>query len=213
MSDGFHLTDRDIQIVQALTEKVRLFSQRQIAEHWWAGELPNARRRLRRLADQGLISRIDVQARPIPDVASPLHTWEAGQPGPDFGAIAYQCQSRFRRQATRNLTAWIVTQRGAQLFGGMRRGELKHPTQATHDLGVAAVWLRLAAEAPSWAAAWRSEDLLAHTRVGQKLPDAFIVDASEQIICAVEFAGSYNAERIQAFHEDCLQRDLPYQIW
>jgi hypothetical protein len=40
--------------------------------------------------------------------------------------------------------------------------------------------------------------LLAHTREGEKLPDAFFVNAAEEIICAVEFV-IYSAERIQAF--------------
>jgi hypothetical protein len=29
----------------------------------------------------------------------------------------------------------------------------------------------------------------------------------------VEFSGSYTAERVQAFHDDCLIRGLPYQLW
>ncbi len=210
--NDFVLTKRDTEIVETLALMVRLMGQRQIADHWWAGELPNARRRLRRLADQDLITRIDVQARPTPTIQSPLLSWQPGQPDPDFGSIAYRSQARFRRQPVRRSTAWIATERGAQLFGGARRGTLKHPTQATHDLGVAAVWLRLAATAPQWAAAWRGEDLLAHTREGEKLPDAFFVNASDEIICAVEFV-IYSAERIQAFHEDCVGRNLPYQLW
>ena len=213
MTDGFHLTDRDTQIIQALVEKVRLFSQRQIIDHWWAGEIPNARRRLGRLADQDLMARIEVQARPVGKIEKPLFVWQPGQPGPDCGSVAYQAQVRFRRRPVRRLTAWIATARGAQLFGGARRGELKHPTQATHDLGLAAVWLQLAAAAPQWAAAWRGEDLLAHTRQGEKLPDAFFVNQTDEIIAAVEFAGGYNAERIQAFHDDCVNRNLPYQLW
>ena len=49
-----HITNRDREILQALVQKVRLFSQRQIADHWWDGELANARRRLKRLAHREL---------------------------------------------------------------------------------------------------------------------------------------------------------------
>ncbi len=52
MSDALHLTPRDRAIVQSLVQKVRLFSQRQIVDHWWNGELANSRRRLKRLADR-----------------------------------------------------------------------------------------------------------------------------------------------------------------
>jgi hypothetical protein len=80
-------------------------------------------------------------------------------------------------------------------------------------LSVAAVWLRLHNVAPEWAAAWRGEDLLAHTRLGEKLPDAFIVDDSGKVVWVIEFGGGYDAERVQAFHNDCAARGLPYQLW
>ena len=213
MNETIHLTDRDQEILQALVQKVRLFSQRQIAAHWWHGELANARRRLQRLARNELLARMTVQARSVPALESPLASWQLGEAAPDFGKVAYRCQQRWRFRPTRPCTAWIVTERGAQLFGGVGRGDLKHPMQATHDLGVAAVWLRFREVAPQWAAAWRSEDLLAHTRRGEKLPDAFLVDQTEQVVWVVEFGGGYDAERVQAFHQDCAARDLPYQLW
>jgi hypothetical protein len=80
-------------------------------------------------------------------------------------------------------------------------------------LGVAAVWLRLHAQAPAWAAAWKSEDLLAHTRRGEKLPDAFVVNEAGETTWVIEFGGSYDVHRVQQFHDDCEYRNLPYQIW
>ena len=213
MSDALHLTARDREIVQALVQKVRLFSQRQIVDHWWNGEQANSRRRLKRLADRNLLQRTFVTARPTPAFESPLITWRPGDAAPDFGKIAYRCQARWRSRPPRQCVVWLATKVASQAFGGTARGELKHPMQATHDLGVAAVWLRLHQVAPKWAAAWRSEDLLAHTRVGQKLPDAFIVDEAEQVIWVIEFGGGYDAERVEAFHRDCVSRNLPYQLW
>jgi len=213
MHNTVHMTHRDQELLQALVEKVRLFSQRQIADHWWQGELPNARRRLKRLAQMGLLARMTVHARPVPPIESPLVTWQPGNPAPDFGQVAYRCQQRWRMRPTRPCTAWIVTERGAQLFGGVGRGYLKHATQATHDLGVAAVWLRLKEVSPPWAAAWRGEDSLAHTRRGEKVPDAFIVDQAGQVAWVVEFGGGYDAQRVEAFHADCAARVLPYQLW
>lgn len=213
MSTAFHITRRDEEIAQALVQKVRLFSQRQVADHWWNGELTNARRRLKRLAHSGLVARITVQARPVPLLESPLVIWQPGNLAPDPGQIAYRCQQRWRTRPSRPCTAWIATERAAQLFGGVCRGELKHALQATHDLGVAAVWLRLRQVSPDWAVAWRSEDVLAHTRRGQKLPDAFIVDQNEKVIWVIEFGGGYDTERVQAFHEDCAHRAIPYQLW
>jgi hypothetical protein len=213
MKDVLHLTARDRAIVQALVQKVRLFSQRQIVDHWWNGELANTRRRLKRLADRRLLMRIVVMARPAPAFESPLVTWSPGNEEPDFGKIAYRCQSRWRRSPPRPCVVWLATETAAQIYGGAARGELKHPTQATHDLGVAAVWLRLNQIAPEWASAWRGEDLMAHTRRGQKLPDAFLVNDRDQVIWVIEFGGGYDAERVEAFHQDCVSRKLPYQLW
>lgn len=207
------LTDRDRQLLQTLVEKVRLLGLRQIAEHWWNDEMANARRRLRRLASAGLVTRITVQARPLPQLLGPIATWKPGTAAPEFGPVAHQLQSRWRKRPVRASTAYIATQHASQLFGGTARGELKHALQATHGLGVAAVWLRLHDQAPEWADAWRGEDLLAHTRRGEKLPDAFVVSAAGDVVCVVEFGGSYDTRRVREFHEDCADRGLPYQIW
>jgi hypothetical protein len=213
VSSNFRLTDRDSAIVQALVQKVRLLSQRQIVDSWWNTDVANSRRRLKRLVEQHLVQRTIVLAKPAPLIEAPLVNWKPGDPSPDFGQVAYQCQDRWRMRPTRQCVVWFATERASQIYGGAGRGELKHPSQATHDLGVAAVWLRLRQVAPAWADAWKGEDLLAHTRVGEKLPDAFIVDQSDQTVLVIEFGGAYDAERIEAVHRDCENRELPYQLW
>lgn len=212
-SNVLNLKPRDREILLALAQKVRLLSLRQLADHWWSGELANTRRRLRVLTHAGLVRRITVSARTLPPIEKPVVAWQPGQPAPPYGEVSYQLRERWTRRAVRPTTAYIVTDRAAQLFGGKARGELKHSLQATHDLGVAAVWLCLRQQAPAWAQAWRGEDQLAHTRRGEKLPDAFIVDDTNEVAWVIEFGGSYDASRVQEFHEDCAGRDLPYQIW
>lgn len=213
LSDQLSLTPRDQEIIGALVLKVRLFSQRQIAETWWRGDVGNARRRLRRLQAAQFVERIEVLARTLADLSQPLVVWRPGEPAPAFGHVAHGCQARWQRRLLRPSAAWIATARGAQLWGGAQRGQLKQPTQASHDLGVAAVWLHLRATSPAMAAAWRGEDSLAHTRRGEKLPDAFLVDGKEQPACLIEFGGAYDLARIREFHEDCAKRGLPYQLW
>lgn len=212
-SKNLNLTERDREILLALAQKVRLLALRQIAEHWWDGELANTRRRLKALARAELIRRISVSARTLPPILEPIVTWQSGQPAPHFGKVSYRLRERWAHRAVRPTSAYIVTDRAAHLFGGKARGELKHSLQATHDLGVAAVWLCLHGQAPAWAGAWRGEDQLAHTRRGEKLPDGFIVNDVEEVVWVIEFGGSYDAARVQEFHVDCASRDLPYQIW
>lgn len=213
MTNTLRLSDRDTEIVKCLVQKVRLLSQRQLAQHWFDGDPANMRRRMSRLVEHDLVARLTVQARPLPELAQPLASWRIGDAAPDVGQVAHRCQSRWHRRAIRSCACWIATEKAAQLYGGVRRGELKQPTQATHDLGVAEVWLRLRAVAPEWADAWRSEDLLAHTRRGEKVPDAFIVGGEDEVLWVVEFGGGYDAPRVAAFHQDCAERGLPYQLW
>ena len=135
MNDTLHMTNRDQELLQALVQKVRLFSQRQVADHWWNAELANARRRSEAARSKELLVRITVQARPLPLLESPLMSWQPGNPAPDFGQIAYRCQRRWRMRPTRPCTAWIATERCSQFFGGVARGQFQHGTQATHDIG------------------------------------------------------------------------------
>jgi hypothetical protein len=207
------LTPRDTQTLQALVQKVRLFGLRQIAAHWWRNDVANARRRLRQYQDAGLVHRIDVQARPLPELQQPLMAWQPSDMPPDFEAIAYRLQVRWRGTCVRPCSAFIATERLCHHYGGRNRGELKRPLQATHDLGVAQVWLTLHDRAPEWAAAWRSEDLLAATRRGEKCPDAFVVNSAQEVGCVIEFGGAYAASRVREFHDDCAARGLPYQLW
>jgi hypothetical protein len=207
------LKRRDAEVLRALALKVRLFALRQIAGHWWHADLANARRRMRRLLDAGLVRRLTVQARPLPSLAGPVASWRPGDPRPDAGRVSYRLQSRWRGVPLRATTAYVATSRAAQLYGGRGDGTLARPSQASHDLGVAAVWLWLAERQPAWAALWRGEDCMAETRRGEKLPDAFLVDSAGRTVMVIEFGGGYDAARVAAFHDDCAARGLPYQIW
>jgi len=206
------LTPRDRELTDSLLFKVKLLSLRQIADAWWGGQVPNARRRLHRLADKGFLLPVTVSARPLPPLRQPICEWHPGDPSPDFGQIAYRLQSRWT-QPTRRMATWIATPRAAKLLGGVGHEQLNNPVQAGHDLGVAAVWLRLRETSPAWAEAWQGEQLWAEQRRGEKLPDAFIVGTGGNPICVVEFGGTYGSDRVEAFHVDCARRNLPYQIW
>lgn len=219
MTSSLSITSRDEEFHLALALKVRLLSLRQIADHWFNGDQTNARRRMKQHIAADLIQRVEVQAKPLPELVKPVATWRSGDVALDYEAVAYQLQVRWKSTPVRPCSAFIATERLAQFYGGRNRGELKHPLQATHDLGVAQVWLQLHNNYPEWAQAWRGEDLLAHTRRGEKVPDAFIVNASEEVCCVIEFGGSYSAERVRDFCEDNMQREvagqrgLPFQLW
>jgi hypothetical protein len=209
----FILGERDREILTALTQKVRLFGFRQLAHHYFAGDPANTRRRLRILERAGLIVRAKVIARSIPVLIHPIYKWSPGESVIDMGIVAHRVQSRWRQRPARACQAVLATEHAAQLVGGHAKGQLTRETQATHDLGVAVVWLHLDRTAPDRAKAWCGEDVLAHLRRGEKRPDAFLVTASHEVQSVIEFGGDYDAARLRSFHDDCANRHLPYEVW
>ena len=207
------VTERDEEILHALALRVRYFSQSQIRTHWFDGDAPNTRRRMKQLQSMGFIERVELRARSLPPLVKPLIQWQPGQPTPNCGQAAYQCRNRWKLRHVQTCIAYLATTACSQRFGGRMTGEVKKDLQATHDLGVAQVWLQLDISAPDWADLWQGEDVMAHTRRGQKLPDGFIVDRNGTTICVIEFGGAYDEQRIRDFHEDCAQRSIPYQLW
>lgn len=191
----------------------RVIGQRQTSHHWYNDDDANCRRRMKQLVAQGLLMKTTVRARPIPPLDAPLIRWQPSQPVPAFSKVAYQCQKRWKTRHLQNCVVYFASAKTAQMFGGRARGEIRKEMQVTHDMGVTQIWLNLDANAPDWADAWRGEDVMSHTRRGQKLPDGFIVDAGNSVLCVMEFGGSYDEARIREFHEDCAERSLPYQLW
>lgn len=207
------LTERDDEILQALCLRVRYFSQRQLCHHWFDGDAANTRRRMKQLKAVGMVTATSVTARSIPPLTEPLIAWQPSLAEPEYGKVAHACSSRWRRRYARACKVYLATKSASQRYGGRMPGEVKRELHATHDLGVSQVWLQLAVTMPHIADAWCGEDMMAHTRKGQKLPDGFIVDAAGEVRCVIEFGGAYDEKRVREFHEDCAARALPYQLW
>lgn len=199
--------------LEALTLAVRLLRLEQVARGWCRGHTGNARRLLGPLCRDGWLRRIDVLARILPPPAGPACRWAPGDPPPDLGTVAYRLQGRGQGRAVQTIAAFVATGRAARLLGGHRDGTLKNAVQATHDLGLAEVYLHYRTHRPELLASWRGEDLIAADRRGEKLPDALLVDTRGRPLRAVEYGGTYGRDRLEAFHRDCAARGLPYEVW
>lgn len=208
-------TDRDREVLEAVAFKVRMLSLDQVARAWWGrGENARrlARRRLRRLVDAGLLERHEVLARPLLELTGPLISWAPGDPDPDVGAVSYRLQSRWSKPPRRT-TVFVASGRAVRELGG-RGGKLPTLGQETHDLHTSELFLRRRELSPEEAHRWVGEEALKpHRERGEKLPDAVLVDEHGEIELAIEFAGSYSANRVAEFHNDCLERELPYELW
>lgn len=204
------LTPRDRAILVALTQKVRLLSLDQIHRTWWPTATPDtARRRLEALST--LVTRMTLNAHPELTLAGPLFTWQPGRPTPPFGALSYRLKKRWN-EAPHPTPVYIASPVAARYFGGFG-GKLRRPLQATHDLHVSQVYLRLLIQDPDQAALWVSEERFAPERRREKLPDAVLRDPSGRLLRVIEFGGSYDAAHVARVHQDCVTRALPYELW
>jgi hypothetical protein len=209
------LTGREREIVSALAAKIRMLAFETILRGWWPSSesaKTNARRRLSDLIEAGLLIRERAFAKPLLPLGEPVFRWKPGDDAPAFGELSWTLQKRWSEPA-REVTVYLATRRAASIFGGRADGRIKNPSQVTHDIHLGALYLKLLRDAPSLAAGWIGEDILAPTREHQKLPDAILHDAEGKPRLAVEFGGSYPRERVQGFHEDCAARSLPYELW
>lgn len=210
------LTDRDRDIVLTLCSKVRIIALDQVANTWWAGSAratENARRRLSQLVEGGLLKSASVMAVPLPELMRPVLVWRPSDAKPDFGAAAWQLQSRWKSSA-KSTRMYLATTRATRIFGGSAPGRIKQEFQATHDLGVTEMFLLVRRQRPELVVKWIGEDVLAPYRRGQKLPDAVIAeqpDTRPELV--LEFGGAYDKPRLFDFHCDCEQRGLPYEVW
>lgn len=205
------LQERDEEILAVLTLRVRVLSLTQIARTWWyntAAPRANAGRRIGALQAAGFVECFTMLSHPELPLSEPLATWQPGQPPPDFATLARSLQSRWTKPDEATL-AVIATERAARRFGGMG-GRRPRPSEATHDLHLAAVYLRMRMELPTRSRSWIPEAMLPTGR-RIKVPDAIVQDGRHQT--AIEFGGQYARAKLVEFHRDNSKRKRGYEIW
>jgi len=214
------LTERDDALIRALLGKIRIVSFDQVARAWWPESesgRTNAKRRLHELIEEKLLVRERAFARPMLTLSEPIFLWKPGKTGPDYEKLSYQLQSRWTSQSgstePRAVTVYFASHRAAHVLGGHAVGRIKNPSQVTHDLHLSELYLKILREDPNLAKAWAGEEVIAPTRVHQKLPDAILLDSKGLPRLVMEFGGAYPPDRVKAFHEDCEMRGLPYDMW
>lgn len=209
-------TPHDLPLRVALCDKVRVASQDQAIRLLAKGGIASrrvAKRRLRTLAASGLLECEELPARPLLNLKSPVAVWRPGAAEPDFHELAWELEKRWRDPLVPT-RVYIAGPAMLRLYGGVARGYLTNLSQLSHDLHVTEVYLRLLADSPDLASAWRNEDELSATRLKyQKQPDAILCDPDGTPRHAVEFGGLYGVEKLAAFHRDMERRGLSYELW
>ncbi len=208
----------DRPIILTLTSSVRLFSVDQIARTWWGENKhprKSANRRLRELERAGLIARETVHAAPLLELEAPLLQWSPGEPDPtNLPELEHQLSERWTEPPVLTPVVY-ATKEAATLWGGFQPGRIAHQAEATHDLHVSELYLRLRRDHPELVESWRSEEELPplDRQVGGYMPDAALVGPDGGISLYIEFAGRYKVERLEKIHIFCKAKGYPYDLW
>ena len=170
-------------------------------------------RLLARCHRQGWGRRSRVFARPVPDLsAGPLAAWRPGEVLPDAAPIAWQAAARWT-EPPRPVAVWHAAKRLLSQLGKSGDGRVRQPLQATHDLAVSQVLAELARtpHRAGDAAAWVGEEHLGKLARG-KVPDA-VITRPDELPLAVDFVGSYPADRISRVMRFYARLGLPFELW
>ncbi len=170
---------------------------------------------IRRLRKSGEIeSRSAVVA--LPEVTQPLFSWMPRQAPPNFHALAWSLEKRWKAARPCRVVLCWATKKGAKRTGGLACFP-KRATQVEHDLGTAAVYAYFCQTQPLSAEGWVGEDILrrdftARERWLSKIPDAAIF-RDERLQYIIEFGGQYSVKRLKRFHKHCQNNNLPYMLY
>ncbi len=205
------LNPRNWQLLKASATGIRLIAPYQIAR-WWGVSQSSARRTLKALTAADFLEEVEVRARKIPPMRSPLLRWTPGDPTPHFGKLSYQAKERFRTIAPIQMTAYCSTRVARSQFSVPGAARIKR-SQASHELGVTEAYLYAVQRWPRFTLrCWVGEDVYSNQRGhGEKVEDAhFANPRTGEVLIAVEYAGTYPPERFEALHNQL--KFKPYWI-
>ncbi|WP_417377250.1 hypothetical protein [Gimesia maris] len=200
-----------IVLLLALSCCVRAFTARQIADGYFDGNVNKARRLMVILVSQQLLVKNRLSIRQLPPLERPLAKWRAGEESPEFEAIVVKIRNRWQTAPTKVTPIYLAGPAAMRVLGYRATGTLKRPLQASHDLGLASVYLAVRRDRPELAKFWYGEDI-APKQLGS-VPDAIYIDGDGTPSLAFEFCGLYSAKRLRTFHRHCAQRRLGYELW
>src|SRR5262249_21579538 len=156
---------KELEIIFALTHRIRVASADQIIRTWWPKSCASGERALRRLRASGQLQAITVQVHPELSDLAPVWRWSPGGSPPPFGPISYRLWVRWT-QAIRRTVLYVASTKAARRMGGYG-GRLSHPLQAGHDLHVSAIYFKLLQSSPADAALWVPEQVFSRERRGE----------------------------------------------
>jgi hypothetical protein len=207
------LSHRDRTLLSILATKVKVLTLDQVRRTWWpnCSNDDSAIRRVKRLRQIGLLNLRVLVSFPEIELGGPLFGWRPGLAEPDFSSVIAQTRRRWAK-SIQGVSIVSITGSGASQFGG--RARPVRPSEGTHDVHVAQVFLHKRLRFPEEAAAWISESQLAYECRGERsvIPDALVRLPDQSL--AVEVVGeSYSLLKLKQFCSYCGRRGWGYELW
>lgn len=197
------LKGEHLELLSALSLRVRVFSVPQIARTW-----PGAVHSLTRLEATGMIYTFNAVVHPELELNSPVAKWRKGEETPDFAAASNALRKRWSNAAV-SVKCVIASRSTGRMFGG-HGGRYPRESEETHDIHLAAVYLRFRSSSPELEASWVHEAEIKSERRQRKgkIPDALVENTR-----VIEFGGAYKKPKLMAFHKYCEARGYEYEVW
>ena len=202
------LTERDLQIADALTIRVQLLDFRQLAMIWWERNETSARRRLATLVTAGVLERTIANASRTGSGC--VLAWTPGDRTPDFRELGERLRGRWRMPA-KPVELFSATPFTANLFGS-DIGRFTSIEERNRQLRLSQAFVNCATtrriEVPQW-------HLRSHgnrEESGHGRPDVVISDSLGKSVHAIGMA-STSCRRMEELHAFCVGQELPYELW
>lgn len=197
-------------LVSTLLRRVRVMTQAQARD---LTDQPDIERHVQQLIRDGIICELMMSVHPLLELRAPLACWQPGLSPPDFKEVATLARARWTMPEC-IVPVLTASELAGQAYGG-KGGRPPRTSEATHDLHLTSVYLRMLDELPTRAESWMSEAMITERGMGGgpqgKLPDALVRDGS--MWTAIELVGMYSSEKLLGFHCHCDRNGWGYELW
>ncbi len=208
------LSERERDIYTRLGSKLRGVGLPQLLRGFFpdsASGRINGKRWVSARERSGLLETFTVLCRPVVDVEL-YFRGEPGLPPPDFAELS---RESCRRWDIPSQPTTIVrgTTKLRNIVGGPSQMRFRAIGQIGHDLGTAAVYLKLLRDAPELTDGWLCEDEIEDPAYKEAKSDAVILNQAGEVIHVVEFASGYQSEKFAKIDRTFRPDGIPYEIW
>jgi len=208
------LTEREQVIYTMLGCKVRGLGLSQLLRAFYpdsaSGRL-NGKRWVAERERLGLLETFSILGRPVDDVEL-VFRGDPERAPPDFSALSRESCMRWDIPC-RPITVVRATTRLRNIVGGSSRMRFRALAQVGHDLGSAAVALRLLRDSPELLAYWVNEDDIEDPAYREAKSDAVIMNCDGNVSHVIEFASGYQSEKFEKIDRTFRPHGIPYEIW